>query len=170
MAVDTVVPAGRRSGLSRAIAGLALLVGIVALGTAAALPLNQLTQPGGAVRVAEAGSSEALIGIDLPYGTWLAEDPSGDVIFNVFELPWHLRLLTEAPAVSSALCLAIASFLVWRILRSRPPGAVSPERNRLRFVVAVAVLMAGVGLSDLFGHLATAEVVAWTGAVFPPAL
>jgi hypothetical protein len=170
MAVDTVVPARRRSRLSRAIAGSAVLVGIVALGTAAALPLNQLTQPGGAVRVADADFSEALIGVDLPYGTWLSEDPSGDVIYNVFELPWHLRLLTEAPAVSSALCLAIASFLVWRICRSRPTGEASPGRNGLRFVVAVAVLMVGAGLSDLLGHVATAEVVAWTGAVFPPAL
>jgi hypothetical protein len=143
-----------------------MVVGVVAFGNAISLPLNQLTQPGGAVHIADE-YSPALDAVALPDGTWLDVDASGDVSYHVFDLPWELRLLTEASAIAAALSVAVAAFLAWQILRSRSPGRPSAESNKWRWFGVVAVLTVGALVSQRLGQLATTEIVTWTGAVLP---
>jgi hypothetical protein len=164
--VEATTRRAQRKRLPSALAAIALVVGVVALGTAISLPLNQLTQPGGAVHLTDE-YSPTLAAVALPDGTWLDVDASGDVTYHVFDLPWQLRLLTEASAFAAALSVAVAAFLTWQILRSRSPGRPSAASNRWRWLGVVAVLAVGALVSQRLGQLATTEIVTWTGAVLP---
>jgi hypothetical protein len=89
--------------------------------------------------------------VALPSGTWVDVDSSGDVSYNVFELPWELRLLSEASAVAAALTVAVAAFLAWRILRSRAAPGRFAEPPGWRPWALVTVPVVGALLTQRLG-------------------
>jgi hypothetical protein len=131
--------------------GALILIGSIGAAVAAVvLPVNQLTQPGGATRVelsAEA-QGEAVAAITrVPPGSWLEFVP--DLYFmslHVFQLDWPLRLLSEAGTSLLAACLAGSGLLLFRTLRTIRLGApFDPANPRRLRVIGLLVLVGGLG-------------------------
>jgi len=144
----------RTSRIARLLAVLASLVALVALLAAVALPVNQLTQPGGAVRVRLADPD--LLGRisvqGLAPGSWVELGSSADTVaYHVFTLPWWLRLLTEVPSAVSLLAVGLGALLLGRLLTSVGSGRPFDRRNprRLRqLALLVAIGATGAQLLD----------------------
>ena len=120
---------------------LILLGSIGAAVVAVVLPVNQLTQPGGATRVelspeAQEQAVAAITGV--PEGSWLEFVPDlYSMSLHVFELGWPLRLLSEAGTSLLLACLAGAGLLLFahpahhpRRCPVRPgqPAPAAPDR------------------------------------------
>lgn len=154
-------------GATAVTSGLTLLIGAVAAIGAIALPVNQLTQPGGSVTIADV-NPDVLDAFDvpgLPAGTYVELDPGqGGLTYHASELSWPLRLLTEAPAAVGGLCTAVGAWLLWRILREIAAGRPFHPRNPARIAGIGVAVIAGVVVGNLLQNFATAEVLERTGA------
>ncbi len=165
MAADPTPPA-RRGGAAGAVAVLLLVLAAVSLITAVVLPVNQLTQPGGAVSVGLTSASldDVLRELDgLPAGVALSVDAEGTrARLDVAELDGPLRVLTELPASLRGLCTAAGALLLWQLLTSIRRGRPFDRRNPRRLVLlAAAVLVGGVGgqLLEAVSRLAVLDAV-----------
>ena len=165
MAADSTPPA-RRGGAAGAVAVLLLVLAAVSLITAVVLPVNQLTQPGGAVSVGltPASLDDVLRELDgLPAGVALSVDAEGTrARLDVAELDGPLRVLTELPASLRGLCTAAGALLLWQLLTSIRGGRPFDRRNPRRLVLlAAAVLVGGVGgqLLEAVSRLAVLDAV-----------
>ena len=145
---------------------LTVLFGVVSLFTAVVQPLNQLTQPGGQVRVRLTEQAERAR-LDVPglVGGYLEPDPeAGTVLLTVADLPAPLRLLTEAPATLTNLCAAVAAVLVFRLLRDARAGLPFTDRSPARLTaLAVVVVVGGLG-GQLLESVARLVVLDHVGA------
>ena len=168
-------PRRRITGLHTAFAVAVLLaVAVVALVMAVALPVNQLTQPGGVVPVALAhdAADQALGAVDsLPDDTYLEATPDSTVFrLQVAMLPWSLRLLTEAPAALRAVCVGLGALALARLLLSFRDGRPFDRQNpRLLVALAVLLLAGGVGggvLDDLVQQVVLDHVGAGSAGTF----
>lgn len=137
----------RSQDASTAVAAVALLVaGIISLVLAVVLPINQLTQQGGAVPVwlAAQPAERALAVVDLPPDTFLtAESEQAVLTLQVAELPWQLRLLTEAPAAVTALCTGLGALVLYQLLGTFRAGRPFERRNPRRLAVLAALVVGG---------------------------
>jgi hypothetical protein len=131
--------------------GALILIGSIGAAVAAvALPVNQLTQPGGATRVElSSGAQEQAVAAitDVPAGSWLEFVPNlYSMSLHVFELAWPLRLLSESGTSLLLSCLAGAGLLLSRTLRTIRAGApfdpANPRRLRL---IGLLALVGGLG-------------------------
>jgi hypothetical protein len=131
--------------------GAMILLGSIGAAVAAVvLPVNQLTQPGGATRVelSSEAQEQAVAAISgVPEGSWLEFVPDlYSMSLHVFELGWPLRLLSEAGASLLLACLAGAGLLLFRTLRTIRLGVpfdpANPRRLRL---IGLLVLVGGLG-------------------------
>jgi hypothetical protein len=131
--------------------GALILLGSIGAAVATVvLPVNQLTQPGGATRVelSPEAQGQALAGITgVPQGSWLEFVPDlYSMSLHVFDLGWPLRLLSEAGTSLLLACLAGAGLLLFRTLRTIRLGApfdpANPRRLRL---IGLLVLVGGLG-------------------------
>ena len=160
-------------GATKATSSLVLLVAAAAAVVAVALPVNQLTQPGGVVSVPtlDPGALGSLSVPGLPEDGFLQLDPTaGGLTYYASSLPWPLRLLTEAGPSVMALCTAVGAWLLWRLLRDIAAGRPFHPRNPLRIGgIAVAILI-GVIAGGLLQNIATATVMGRSGIQFgePP--
>ena len=145
--------------------GALILLGSIGAAVAAVvLPVNQLTQPGGATRVELSGQAQeqALTAITgVPQGSGLEFVPDlYSMSLHVFELGWPLRLLSEAGTSLLLACLAGAGLLLFRTLRTIRLGApfdpANPRRLRL---LGLLVLVGGLGgqVLDAFARFALLE-------------
>ncbi len=151
-----------------------ILIGATGAAIAAIVrPVNQLTQPGGQVAVAltETAEGQALGAVTgLPAGTWLEFDSAGFPLqWHVLPLPWPLRLLTEASGSLLLGCLAVAGFLLARVIASvsagQPFDAANPRRLQ---VIAALVLVGGIG-SQFLEAFTRVALLDHTGAADAPA-
>jgi hypothetical protein len=131
--------------------GALILLGSIGAAVAAVvLPVNQLTQPGGATRVelSSEAQEQAVAAISgVPEGSWLEFVPDlYSMSLHVFELGWPLRLLSEAGTSLLLACLAGAGLLLFRTLHTIRLGApfdpANPRRLRL---IGLLVLVGGLG-------------------------
>jgi hypothetical protein len=131
--------------------GALILLGSIGAAVAAVvLPVNQLTQPGGATRVelSSEAQEQAVTAISgVPEGSWLEFVPDlYSMSLHVFQLGWPLRLLSEAGTSLLLACLAGAGLLLFRTLRTIRLGApfdpANPRRLRL---IGLLVLVGGLG-------------------------
>lgn len=130
-----------------------LAVAVLSLLMAVVLPVNQLTQPGGDVKVALApqAAEQAMRAVQgLPAETYLEAKPEQAVLsLHVAELSWPLQLLTEAPAALRALCVGLGALALLRLLMSFRDGRPFDRQNpRLLVALAALLLVGGLG-----GHL-----------------
>ncbi|GAA4405493.1 hypothetical protein GCM10023168_19230 [Fodinibacter luteus] len=139
-----------RSVVLDLLSALILLGSIGAAVAALVLPVNQLTQPGGATRVELSGqaqeqAADAITG--LPAGSWLEFLPDlYSMSLHVFELSWPLRLLTEAGTSLLLACLAGSGLLLFRTLRTIRLGAPFDPANPYRLrLIGLLVLVGGLG-------------------------
>lgn len=150
--------------IAEALVVVLILIGVVALITAVVLPINQLTQPGGAISVelGPVASQHVLTSVpNVPAGSALetvTTDGTIQATLNVFELPWLLKLLSEAGTSVWALCMAgiawLLSLLLRDIYRGRPFSAKNPKRLQL---IALLIL-AGSFASDTLNGIAAVLV------------
>ena len=142
--------------------GALILIGSIgAAVVAVVLPVNQLTQPGGASRVelsSEAQGQAAAAITGVPEGSWLEFVPDlYSMSLHVFSVAWPLRLLSEAGTSLLLACLAGAGLLLSRTLRTIRAGApfdsANPRRLRL---IGLLVLVGGLGgqVLDAFARFA----------------
>ena len=134
---------------------LILLGSIGAAVAAVVLPVNQLTQTGGATRVelSPEAQEQALAGIaGVPDGSWLEFVPDVySISLHVLELSGPYRLLSEAGASLLLACLAGAGLLLFPTLRAIRLGAGRRNEQRwgelvqLADVVRAAVLQRSGG-------------------------
>ncbi|MGB7980420.1 MAG: DUF2975 domain-containing protein [Candidatus Nanopelagicales bacterium] len=140
------------------------LMVIGAFGAAVAavvLPINQLTQPGAAsdAVLSPDAQEQALSGISgVPTGSWLEFVPNlYSMSLHVFEVPWPLRLLSEAGTSLLLACLAGAGLLLARTLQTIRAGApfdpANPRRLRLIGLLALVGGLGGQAL-DAFARFA----------------
>jgi hypothetical protein len=131
--------------------GALILFGSIGAAVAAVvLPVNQLTQPGGATRVELSPEAQGLaLGAitGVPDGSWLEFVPDlHSMSLHVFFLDWPLRLLSEAGTSLLLACLAGAGLLLYRTLRTIRLGApfdpANPRRLRL---IGLLTLIGGLG-------------------------
>ena len=142
--------AATRTFVLDALAGLIVLGSLAAGVTAVVLPINQLTQPGGATRVAlspEAQGQAVAAITGVPDGSWLEFVPDlYSMSLHVFWLSWPLRLLSEAGTSLLLACLAGAGLLLSRTLRDIRAGApfhpANPRRLRL---IGLLLVVGGLG-------------------------
>ena len=142
--------AATRTFVLDALAGLLLLGSLAAAVTAVVLPINQLTQPGGATRVelspeAQGQAVAAITGV--PDGSWLEFVPNlYSMSLHVFSVGWPLRLLSEIGTSLLLACLAGAGVLLSRTLRAIRAGApfhpANPRRLRL---IGLLLVIGGLG-------------------------
>ena len=131
--------------------GALILIGSIgAAVVAVVLPVNQLTQPGGAARVELSGDAQgqAVAAISgVPAGSWLEFVPDlYSMSLHVFELDWPLRLLSEAGTSLLLACLAGAGLLLYRTLRTIRLGApFDPDNPRRLRVIGLLVIVGGLG-------------------------
>lgn len=150
-----------RSVVLDVLGAFVLLMSIGAAIAAVVLPVNQLTQPGGATRVelSSQAKEQALSAITgMPAGSWLEFVPDlNSMSLHVFTLDWPLRLLSEAGTSLLLGCLAGAGLLLSRTLRTIRAGApfhaANPRRLRL---IGLLVLVGGLGgqVLDAFARFA----------------
>ena len=160
-----------RSVVLDVLGAFVLLMSIGAAIAAVVLPVNQLTQPGGATRVelSSQAKEQALSAITgMPAGSWLEFVPDlNSMSLHVFTLDWPLRLLSESGTSLLLGCLAGAGLLLSRTLRTIRDGApfhaANPRRLRL---IGLLVLVGGLGgqVLDAFARLALIDA-----AGVPPA-
>ncbi len=161
------------AGGTNGVAGVTLLsilvaaFGVVSLLQAIVTPINQLTQPGGQVQVRLSPEAEQSR-LDVPglVGGYLEPDPAAHdgLLFTVPELPALLRLLTEAPALLTGLCGAVAALLLHRMLRDARAGRPFADRSPGRLTaLAVVVVVGGLG-GQLLEMLARFVVLGHVGA------
>ena len=142
--------------------GALILIGSIgAAVVAVVLPVNQLTQPGGAARVelSSEAQGQAVAAISgVPTGSWLEFVPDlYSMSLHVFSVAWPLRLLSEAGTSLLLACLAGAGLLLSRTLRTIRAGApfdpANPRRLRL---IGLLVLVGGLGgqVLDAFARFA----------------
>jgi hypothetical protein len=141
----SVKPYLGRTGMGLATAVL-FVVAPVAVVIAVALPVNQLTQPGGSVVVTptELHGDRSLDVPGLPDGVWVA-DVDQDALLTASDLPAGLRALTELPASLGALAVAAGAWLLARVIAAISDGRPFDRRNPGRLAgVAVAVVLGGL--------------------------
>lgn len=134
-----------RTGMGFA-ASVLFVVAPIALVIAVALPVNQLTQPGGSIAVAPAmlHGDRSLDVPGLPDGVSVA-DPDRDALLTAFDLPAHLRALTELPASLGAAAVAVGAWLLAQLISSIQAGRPFDRRNPRRLAgIAAAVLLGGL--------------------------
>jgi hypothetical protein len=142
--------------------GALILIGSIGAAVAAVvLPVNQLTQPGGATRVelSPEAQEQALTAITgVPAGSWLEFVPDVySMSLHVFQLDWPLRLLSEAGTSLLLACLAGAGLLLSRTLRTIRLGApFDPANPRRLRVIGLLVIVGGLGgqVLDAFARFA----------------
>jgi hypothetical protein len=157
---------------SDVLSALVLIASAAAAIAAIVLPINQLTQPGGQVAVAltDTAQAQAISAVTgLPEGTWLEFASSGlPFQWHVFELSWPLRLLTEAGTSLLLACLAVAGFLLSRLVRSisarQPFAAENPGRLR---IIAGLLVVGGMG-SQYVEALTRIALLDYTGTADAP--
>jgi len=137
------------------VSSVLFVVAAVALVVAVALPVNQLTQPGGSVVVTPTvlHGDRSLEIPGLPDGVVVA-DADSDALLSAFELPAGLRALTELPAALNALAIALGAWLLARVMSSVEVGRAFDRRNPRR----LAGLAAAVVLGGLVAPLSAAPV------------
>lgn len=152
--------------------GALILIGSIGAALAAVLlPVNQLTQPGGATRVelSSAAQEQAVAAITgVPAGSWLEFVPDlYPMLLHVGELTWPLRLLSEAGTSLLLACLAGAGLLLTRTLRTIRLGAPFAPANPLRLrLIGVLVLVGGLG-GQALEAFARFALIDTAGAVSP---
>lgn len=160
-----------RSFVLDALSAIILIGSVAAAVGAVVLPVNQLTQPGGAVSVqlTNAAQSQAVAGIQgVPYGAWLEFAQGGYPLqLHAFSLPWALRLLSEAGPSLLLACLAVAGVLLHRTLRSirtgTPFDAANPRRLR---IIGLLAVIGGLG-GELLEAAARLTILDHTGMTGP---
>jgi hypothetical protein len=123
-----------------------LAVAVVALVLAVALPIHQLTQPGGAVPVtpAELTGAGNLEVAGLPEDV-VVVDATQEARLTASELPAGLRVLTELPDALALLSVAVGAWLLGRVLSAVHGGHPFDRRNPGRLAgLAAAVLVGGL--------------------------
>lgn len=163
-----------RSFVMDALSAIILIGSVAAAVAAVVLPVNQLTQPGGAtsVELSDTAQSQAIAAIQgLAPGTWMEFGQSGyPMQLHVLELPWPLRLLSESGVSLLLGCLAVAGFLLHRTLRSIRTGtpfeAANPRRLR---IIGLLAVVGGLGGQLLEGvsRLAILDHTEMTGPESP---
>ncbi|MGY2067415.1 DUF2975 domain-containing protein [Blastococcus sp. SYSU DS0619] len=146
-----------RTGTSLVAATLFVVAG-VALLFAVALPVNQLTQPGGSVVVSTADPSgdRQLDLPGLPDGVWVVDSSPESTLFAA-ELPAGLRALTELPASLGAVAFAAGAWLLARVLSTIHDGRPFDRRNPRRLAgLAAAVVLGGLVVPMSEGLVTTA--------------
>lgn len=169
-----MVATGSRAATSSAgvLATLVLLAGLAAAAAGVILPVNQLTQPGGSVTVSAPDPGVAA-GRVLPdpergVGVWLAA--SDPLRLGVAELPAHLRVLTETPALVGGLLALVAAWLLRDVLREvvagRPFAPLVPQRLLGLALVAAAFSF----VPAAFRSASSVAVLEYTGLAAAPDL
>jgi hypothetical protein len=150
-----------------------LLVAVVALVLAVALPLDQLTQPGGSVTVtpADLSGDRSLDVGGLPEGVSVV-DATTEAELTASELPAGLRVLTELPTVLALLAVAVGAWLLGRVLSTVHDGHPFDRRNPGRLAgLAAAVLVGGLVVPLAEGIVAAAVLdhldLVGPGSAFP---
>jgi len=134
-----------RTGTSL-VSAVLLVVAVVALGLAVALPIDQLSQQGGSVPVtpADLGADRSLELTGLPGGVDVV-DATAEARLTVSELPPGLRALTALPDVLTLVAVAIGAWLLGRVLSTIHDGRPFDRRNAGRLAgLAAAVLVGGL--------------------------
>lgn len=146
-----------RTGTSL-VSAVLLVVAVVALLLAVALPVDQLTQPGGSVSVtpADLSGGRSLDVTGLP--EWVSVvDATTEARLTASELPAGLRGLTELPTVLALLCVAVGAWLLGRVLSAIHDRRPFDRRNPGRLAgLAAAVLVGGLLVPLTEGAVATA--------------
>lgn len=127
-------------------AAILQIVAAVALVVAVALPVNQLTQPGGNVVVTpvDDGTGRPLDLAGLPEGVWV-DDADPTAVLHAFDLPVGLRALTELPTVLALVGIAAGAWWLAMVLTSIRRGQPFDRRNPSRLAgVAAAVVLGGL--------------------------
>lgn len=163
-----------RSSVLDGLSALILLASIGVAVVAVVLPVNQLTQPGGATRVElspEAQEQAVAAVTGAPAGSWLEFLPDlYSMSLQVFTLDWPLRLLSEAGTSLLLGCLAGAGLLLSRTLRTIQAGApfdpANPRRLRL---IGLLLLVGGLGgqVLDAFARFALLDAAGVQGPASP---
>lgn len=146
-----------RTGTS-VVSAVLLVVAVVALLLAVALPVDQLTQPGGSVSVtpADLSGDRSLDVAGLPEGVFVV-DATTEARLTASELPAGLRVLTELPTVLALLAVAVGAWLLGRVLSTIHDGRPFDRRNPGRLAgLAAAVLVGGLVVPLTEGAVATA--------------
>lgn len=146
-----------RTGTS-VVPAVLLVVAVVALVLAVALPIDQLTQSGGSVTVtpADGGGERSLDVAGLPEGVSVV-DATAEARLTASELPAGLRVLTELPTVFALLAVAVGAWLLGRVLSTVHAGHPFDRRNPGRLAgLAAAVLLGGLVVPLTEGIVTTA--------------
>ena len=134
-----------RTGVSL-VSAVLLVVAVVALLLAVALPFEQRSQTGGSVPVTPADLSEdrSLDVTGLPEDV-VVVDATAEAVLTASELPAGLRVLTELPNVLTLAAVAIGAWLLGRVLSTVHDGRPFDRRNPGRLAgLAAAVLLGGL--------------------------
>ena len=145
-----------RTGTSL-VSAVLLVVAVVALVLAVALPVDQLTQSGGSVTVtpADLSGDRSLEVAGLPEGVSVV-DATSEARLTASELPAGLRVLTELPTTLALLAVAVGAWLLGRVLSSVHAGHPFDRRNPGRLAgLAAAVLLGGLVVPLTEGAVAT---------------
>jgi hypothetical protein len=147
------------------VTGFVLIIGLIGLIVAIVLPINQLTQPGGSVAISldDPTPFERVPVSGLPDGTHVEVDTANATTLEVFELPWYLRLLTEAGNILEGLALAYGAYLLGLVLRTVEEGKPFDRANPRRLTALAVVALIGGAAPPLLALAASAAVRAHVG-------
>ncbi len=136
-----------------ALTWFARAVSVGAAIAAVGVPINQLTQPGGTVE-ASLRLDQTTVGTGAYF-----EATSAPIVVQLAELPWQLRLASEAGFALTWLAIGLGALMVAQVLGTIIRGEPFSSRNPRRIAVVAGCVLVGGTLAPMIQGEATSLIL-----------